>query len=388
MNGPVHPAVFVGEDTHRNELRSECRHLPFAVGRHDANEHKESSTERCNHEIVHCHGGICDPLDNRPHCLSLVVTQCQPTLGGMVRSVTLSIARGFAMGAADIVPGVSGGTIALIFGIYERLIASIRAGSSALGHLMRADLAGTKRWLDEVEWAFILALGGGILLAIASLARLLETLLREQAVLMAAMFLGLVAGSIVITWSLLRHKTLNRALILVGVGLAVFVLLGLRGGTTEDSVSQITDPTLWAFFGAGAIAICAMILPGISGSFLLVIMGMYGPVLGAVTDRDVVSLGVFTVGAVIGLALFSQLLHKALTMYHDAVLAALIGIMAGSLRVLWPWPLGVDSTVIGAPDSQIIGSIVVAAVAFVLVILIARVALRLEEYDVVATDTS
>ncbi|GMR01828.1 MAG: DUF368 domain-containing protein [Acidimicrobiia bacterium] len=306
----------------------------------------------------------------------------------MVRSVTLSIARGFAMGAADIVPGVSGGTIALIFGIYERLIASIRAGSSALGHLMRADLAGTKRWLDEVEWAFILALGGGILLAIASLARLLETLLREQAVLMAAMFLGLVAGSIVITWSLLRHKTLNRALILVGVGLAVFVLLGLRGGTTEDSVSQITDPTLWAFFGAGAIAICAMILPGISGSFLLVIMGMYGPVLGAVTDRDVVSLGVFTVGAVIGLALFSQLLHKALTMYHDAVLAALIGIMAGSLRVLWPWPLGVDSTVIGAPDSQIIGSIVVAAVAFVLVILIARVALRLEEYDVVATDTS
>jgi len=306
----------------------------------------------------------------------------------MVRSVTLSIARGFAMGAADIVPGVSGGTIALIFGIYERLIASIRAGSSALGHLVRADLAGTKRWLDEVEWAFILALGGGILLAIASLARLLESLLRDQAVLMAAMFLGLVAGSIVITWSLLRRKTMNGALILVGVGLAVFVLLGLRGGTTENSVSQITDPTLWAFFGAGAIAICAMILPGISGSFLLVIMGMYGPVLGAVTDRDFVSLGVFTVGAIIGLALFSQLLHKALTMYHDAVLAALIGIMAGSLRVLWPWPFGVDSTAIGAPDSQIIGSIVVAAVAFVLVILIARVALRLEEYDVMSSDAS
>lgn len=306
----------------------------------------------------------------------------------MVRSVTLSIARGFAMGAADIVPGVSGGTIALIFGIYERLIASIRAGSSALGHLVRADLAGTKRWLDEVEWAFILALGGGILLAIASLARLLESLLRDQAVLMAAMFLGLVAGSIVITWSLLRRKTMNGALILVGVGLAVFVLLGLLGGTTEDSVSQITDPTLWAFFGAGAIAICAMILPGISGSFLLVIMGMYGPVLGAVTDRDFVSLGVFTVGAIIGLALFSQLLHKALTMYHDAVLAALIGIMAGSLRVLWPWPFGVDSTVIGAPDGQIIGSIVVAAVAFVVVILIARVALRLEEYDVMSSDAS
>ncbi len=306
----------------------------------------------------------------------------------MVRSVTLSIARGFAMGAADIVPGVSGGTIALIFGIYERLIASIRAGSSALGHLIRADLVGTKRWLGEVEWAFVLALGGGIVLAIASLARLLETLLREQAVLMAAMFLGLVAGSILITWSLLRHKTMNRALILVGVGFAVFVLLGLRGGTTEDSVSQITDPTLWAFFGAGAIAICAMILPGISGSFLLVIMGMYGPVLGAVTDRDFVSLGVFTVGAIIGLALFSQLLHKALTMYHDAVLAALIGLMAGSLRVLWPWPFGVDSTVIGSPDSQILGSIVVAAVAFVLVILIARVALRLEESDVMSSDVS
>jgi len=299
----------------------------------------------------------------------------------MLRSVVLSISRGFAMGAADVVPGVSGGTIALIFGIYERLIASVRAGSSALGHLVRGDLRETKRWLGEVEWVFILSLGGGILLAIGSLAGLITTLLQDQQVLMAALFVGLVAGSIVVTWQMISHISAAHVLILATVTVVVFILLGLRGGTTEETVSQIADPQLWAFLGAGAIAISAMILPGISGSFLLLLMGMFGPVLASVTERDVVSVLVFTFGAVIGLALFSQVLHKALTDYHDAVLASLIGLMAASMRVLWPWPLGVDSTAIGAPDSQVVESIIVAAVAFVVVVVIARIAQRLERSD-------
>ncbi|MCB1260173.1 MAG: DUF368 domain-containing protein, partial [Acidimicrobiales bacterium] len=139
-------------------------------------------------------------------------------------------------------------------------------------------------------------------------------------------------------------------LVLLGAAAVTFVVLGLREGTSDDVVAQTADPAIWAFFGAGAIAICAMILPGISGSFILVMLGMYGPVLGAVTDRDVVSLGVFLVGAVIGLALFSQALHWALNRHYDTVMAVLIGLMLGSMRVLWPWPDGVDSTAIGAPE--------------------------------------
>ncbi|MFV2000804.1 MAG: DUF368 domain-containing protein [Acidimicrobiia bacterium] len=306
----------------------------------------------------------------------------------MIRSVTLSLIRGFAMGAADIVPGVSGGTIALIFGIYERLIASVRAGSSALGHLVKLDFAGFKQWFARVEWFFIVPLGTGILLAILLLAQALETLLINQAVLMAALFVGLVLGSVVITWRMFKDATPQLVGIVAVVGIVVFVLLGLRGGTSEESVAQVTDPALWAFFASGAIAIVAMILPGISGSFLLVLMGMYGPVLGAVTDRDLLALGVFSIGAVIGLALFSQLLDKALNTHHDLVLASLIGLMAGSMRVLWPWPLGVDSTALGSPDSDLVASILVTVVAFVAVILIANVAQKLEVSDRASADSS
>ena len=303
----------------------------------------------------------------------------EPTLAAMLLTSLFTAVRGFAMGAADIVPGVSGGTIALVFGIYERLVASVKAGSSALGHLVRGDVTGFREWFGKVEWSFILPLGIGVLIAIVSLAHILEDLLHEQPVLMASIFLGLVAGSVVIAVRLIRHPEWRHLWIGLGVGVVVFVLLGLQGGTTEESVTQAADPALWAFFVSGAIAICAMILPGVSGSFLLVVLGMYGPVLSAVTDRDLASLAVFAVGAVIGLALFSQVLHRALRSYHDIVLAGLIGLMAGSVRVLWPWPLGVESTELGVPGSDAGVALLAAAIAFVAVVVIGRFAQGLEE---------
>ncbi|MEN8041977.1 MAG: DUF368 domain-containing protein [Actinomycetota bacterium] len=299
----------------------------------------------------------------------------------MIRSVLLSIARGFVMGAADIVPGVSGGTIALIFGIYERLIASVRAGSSALGHIIRLDFEGFRRWMREVEWLFIIPLGGGILLAVVSLAPVLEELLHDSPVVMAALFTGLIAGSVVVAWAILKEPETHHVWIVLAVGTIVFVALGLRGGTTEDTVGQLAEPALWAFFLSGALAICAMILPGISGSFILVLLGMYGSLLSAVTDRDYMTLAVFMVGAVVGLALFSQLLHWALTNHHDSVVAALIGLMAGSLRVLWPWPDGINSTEIGRPEGDVLSSAIIAVVALAVVIAVARVAQRLETVD-------
>ncbi len=293
----------------------------------------------------------------------------------------LSAVRGFVMGAADIVPGVSGGTIALIFGIYERLIASIRAGSSALGHLLKADISGFKAWMARVDWAFIIPLGVGILSAVVALAHILEQLLAEQAVVMSALFMGLVAGSVVVAWAMLKARETKHIWIAVGIAVIVFAALGLRGGTTEDTVGQLADPELWAFFFAGALAICAMILPGISGSFILVLLGMYGPLLAAVTGRDFLTLIVFTVGAVVGLAVFSQILHKAMTLHHDLVMASLVGLMAGSLRVLWPWPDGVDSTQIGRPDSDLLIASLIAIAAFVIVIAVSRFAQRLEIDD-------
>ncbi|MDJ0953347.1 MAG: DUF368 domain-containing protein [Acidimicrobiia bacterium] len=294
----------------------------------------------------------------------------------MIQKAPINVVRGFLMGAADVVPGVSGGTIALVLGIYERLVASIRSGSSALGRLVRGDLPGAREWLRRVDWAFLIPLLGGILLAVVTLARLIETLLHDYPEEMAGLFTGLIAGSVIITWRLVGNWDTRTITVMTTVALALFFVLGLREGTTDETVGQIADPALWAFFAAGAVAICAMILPGVSGSFLLVILGMYGPVLEAVNDRSVVTLIVLVAGMTVGLALFSQLLSWSLERYHDIVVAALIGLMAGSLRVLWPWPDGLDSTKLEAPGANPVGVIGLAVIALLVVVALGRLGRR------------
>jgi putative membrane protein len=272
------------------------------------------------------------------------------------------------MGAADLVPGVSGGTIALVIGIYERLIASIREGSLALASLIRADFGRLRHHFRSVEWTFLLPLLAGILTAVISLARLLEHQLETNPEIMAGGFFGLVVGSVLIAWRLIRSPAPAHIAIALAVAVILFVLLGFGG---ESSVSE---PTLFAFLGAGALAICAMILPGISGSLILLLIGMYAPVLAAVNDREYLELGIFVVGATIGLALFSQVLHWSLRHHHDVVLAALVGLMAGSLRVLWPWPDGVDSSELAAPTGQGPGVVIAGIAGFAFVYLVARLA--------------
>lgn len=295
-----------------------------------------------------------------------------------MREIPLTFIRGFVMGSADIVPGVSGGTVALVFGIYRRLVEAIRLGSSALGHFIKLDVAGGVERLKQVEWIFLISLLAGIGTAVLALSHLIETLLEDNPVEMAGLFMGLVAGSVVIAWGLLQQRDARRALYMAGSAIAFFLLLGLTSGTSEEAVSQLSSPPLWAFFGAGAIAICAMILPGISGSFLLVTMGMYGAVLGAVNERDLLSVGVFLLGCIIGLAVFSQLLHWALDQHYDTVMALLIGLMLGSLRVLWPWPGGVESTELSAPSDPIVVPVLLAVGGFALVMVVELVSKRLE----------
>lgn len=279
------------------------------------------------------------------------------------------------MGMADLVPGVSGGTIALVLGIYERLVHSIREGSSALGTMIRGDFVAMRDHLRRVEWVFLVPLLSGILTAVVLLSSFLEHQLEERPTILAAAFLGLVLASIAIAWSLLQAPVRTHAVIAALVGVVVFVLLGLG----ESRVAG--TPTLVAFFGAGALAICAMILPGISGSLILLMIGMYAPVLSALTGRSFITIGVFGLGALIGLALFSQLLNWALTHHHDVVLAGLIGLMAGSTRVLWPWPRGVESAGLDPPGGDWPAALVAAIIGAVAVYLISR--LRPPENEVI-----
>jgi putative membrane protein len=298
-------------------------------------------------------------------------------------------ARGFAMGTADIVPGVSGGTIALVLGIYERLIHNIREGARSLRQILTGQWSDARGTIGSIEWIWLLSLLAGILAAVAVLSSVLERLLDDEPVKMAALFLGLVAGSIWITVGLLDRIDAVTVALIVGVGLVMFLLLGLRSDTevADDALEVVTEPA-WIFFASGAIAISAMILPGISGSFILVLLGMYTEVLGAVNDRDVASLAAFALGCLVGLALFSTLLNWLLERYHSWVIAAMIGLMLGSTRVLWPWPNGTHTTELGAPSGDVAIPILLVVLGFVGVVAIGRVSRAGLSPDPHSTETS
>ena len=281
------------------------------------------------------------------------------------------------MGTADIVPGVSGGTVALVLGIYDRLIRNIRVGARGLKQLLTGNVAGFKQTLRDIEWLWLIALLVGILAAVASLSSVLERLLEEETIAMAGLFFGLVVGTIWIAWHLLERVDATAIGLIAGVGVVMFLLLGLREATeVAEGAEEIVTRPFWVFTLAGAVAICAMILPGISGSFLLVMLGMYTEVLGAVNDRDFASLGAFVVGCVVGLALFSTLLNHLLENYRNQVIAAMIGLMVGSMRVLWPWPNGTFTTELGAPSGEVLLPIVLALIGATAVIAVEHFSAR------------
>lgn len=287
------------------------------------------------------------------------------------------------MGAADIIPGVSGGTVALLLGIYERLILNIRNTATGIGHLLRWDLAGARERVRHVEWVWLFALLAGILTAIASLSAILERLLDEQPIRMAALFFGLILGSVILAWRIVKQTSLEVVSIGLVSAIAFFFFLGLRTDTSADSAEVVTKP-LWQFFVVGAIAICAMILPGISGSFLLVMMGMYSEILGAVNDRNFLVLAVFASGCAVGLALFSTLLEWLLEHHHDRVIAAMIGLMLGSLRVLWPWPGGTATTTMSAPRGDVLVPVLLAVGGLAVILFIEFLVIRSKSNNVVS----
>lgn len=295
-----------------------------------------------------------------------------------LRILAEQFARGFAMGAADIVPGISGGTVALVTGIYERLIANITAGAQLLKSLVTGRFRSALEMARNIDWVWLISLLIGVLLAIAVLSSVITTLLEEQPVRTAAVFFGLVTGAVWITKDRVRAWGVEQAVIMGTAAVGLFLLLGLRTTTaagksiaSSPSEGLVTQP-LWAFFAAGAVAICAMILPGISGSLILVMLGMYSEVLAAITGRNYAALAATTLGCVIGLAFFSTALNWMLTRHHDRIIAAMIGLMLGSLRVLWPWPQGTATTTLGAPSGDLWIPIFLALAGIVLVLVVER----------------
>ena len=236
--------------------------------------------------------------------------------------------KGMAMGAADIIPGVSGGTIAFITGIYEELVFSLKSISDKETLKLLLSFKIIDFW-KTINGNFLLLVFGGILISVFSLAKLITYLLQVYPLYVWGFFFGLILASI---WHIIKNSARPNAL-----RVFIFFVFAIIAYyiTTLPPINMGTG--YLNTFLAGSIAICAMILPGISGSFILLILGQYRHILQAVNDLDIVTLIVFTLGTVIGLVLFSQFLSWLLKKYQEATIYALAGFMLGALNKVWPW---------------------------------------------------
>lgn len=307
-----------------------------------------------------------------------------------LKDYSLITLKGIAMGAADVIPGVSGGTIAFISGIYEELLNSIKSVNlNALKHLLTGKF--TDFW-KTVNGNFLLSLLLGIGISIISLAKGLQYLLNHYPILVWSFFFGLVVASAIYVARTINNWNLST------------IISGIAGIIIAYYITIITpaeaNTTYWFIFVSGAIAICAMILPGISGSFILVLLGMYKFILEAVGNFEIAVIITFMAGAAIGIISFSNVLSWLLKKHHNLTIALLSGFMIGSLNKVWPWkevvetftdrhgeikPL-IEENILPATYEQITGNqaflagaIALAILGFVLIFVIENIANRLKK---------
>jgi len=236
-------------------------------------------------------------------------------------------AKGIAMGAADVVPGVSGGTIAFISGIYEELLETIsKVNLDALKVLMKD---GIKAAWNHINGNFLAALLSGIAISIISLAKLITYLMEFHTIVLWSFFFGLILSSIYLVGKKIKQWTVSKVIsLIIGSSIAFYVTI-LPPMSSPDA--------LWFIFLSGALAICAMILPGISGSFILLLLGSYEYVLTSLKDVKITVIAVFAAGCVTGLLSFSRFLNWMFKKHHDLTVALLTGFLVGSLNKIWPW---------------------------------------------------
>jgi len=241
------------------------------------------------------------------------------------------------MGMADIIPGISGGTIAFLLGIYEDLIVSIKSFDwRFLKCLLRFRF---KDAFSSVAWQFLLAILLGIATAIFTLSKIISWLLLNKPVLVYSFFFGLILATVPIISRIIKKWTWNKILTVVATVVITYFFVGM--------VPLETPETFWFLFLCGAIAISAMILPGISGAFILVLLGKYQFILNAVNQRDIFSLSIFILGIGVGIISFVRVLSWLFHKHHDLTVAILTGFVIGSLRKIWPWKEVLDSMTTG-----------------------------------------
>lgn len=293
--------------------------------------------------------------------------------------------KGVAMGAADVVPGVSGGTIAFISGIYEELLSSISAINMANLKLLKKE--GFKAAWKAINGNFLLALLLGIFISIISLAKLIFWLLENKPILVWSFFFGLVLASILFVGKQIEKWNAPIIVLFIIGTFAAYFITTLHPAISESS-------SLIFYFFAGALAICAMILPGISGSFILVLLGAYKPILKALDElqyKDIKLLAVVAFGAVVGILTFSKLLNWLFDHHKNSTLAVLTGFILGSLNKIWPWKetltWRVDSQGVKIPfneqsvspfsyqgDPQLMMAIILLIAGFLLILLLEKLA--------------
>ncbi|MDE0546174.1 DUF368 domain-containing protein [Microbacterium sp. C7(2022)] len=283
--------------------------------------------------------------------------------------------RGALIGLAELLPGISGGTVALITGVYERLISAVAHVLSAVTALVRGPerRAGFAKEMRAVEWMLVVPVLVGMAAMVLTLAGPIEALVSGNPELARGLFFGLVAASVFVPILLIPRARRTIGAHIAGVAVFVafaalaFVLTALSGSATD------AEPSLWVVFFAAAIAVCALVVPGVSGSFFLLAIGLYSPTLVAVDERDLGYLGVFALGALVGLATIVRLMKWLLAHHRRYTLLAMAGLMLGSLRALWPWqavPTG-DAHGVGepvAPYDPILGPILCAVLGAAVVV--------------------
>jgi putative membrane protein len=249
--------------------------------------------------------------------------------------------RGMLIGTAEVIPGVSGGTVALIVGVYDHIINGISHLVRAVGFLLRGKPKDAGKQFREIRFTILLPILFGMILAILTTAAVLEPLLVAEPEIVRAAFAGMLVASLIVPIRLVgsNFRSPHVAILILGVACAFWL--------TSLPNAGLDEPVPWQIVFFAALAVCALVLPGVSGSFFLLAVGMYAPTIAAVNNRDLGYLGLFVAGAIIGLLSFAIAMKWFLDNYRALTLSLMIGLMIGSLRALWPWqsqerePLGV-----------------------------------------------
>ena len=244
-----------------------------------------------------------------------------------IKDYILISLKGVAMGAADVVPGVSGGTIAFITGIYEELINSLKSIDPSTIKMLFSE--GIPKTWQKVNGNFLVALFIGIGISVVSLSKVIKYLLAEHPIMVWSFFFGLIiASAYVISKSITQWNLKSIGGIIIGSAIAYYITVATPAQTPTD---------LWFIFLCGMLAICAMILPGISGAFILLLLGKYAYIVGALSDLNISIIITFMVGCLLGLISFSHVLSYMFKKFQNMTIAILTGFMIGSLNKVWPW---------------------------------------------------